>query len=67
MSYKKKTFWSDEAHIHFHRNKGKVVGGYYFRAFDLVKFMKKLEDNDLEVVGLEFDGNNVNVIIKRDE
>ena len=62
----KKTFWSDEAHIHFHRNKGKISGGYYFRAFDLVKFLKKIEDNDLEVVGLEFDGNNVNVLVKGD-
>ena len=46
---------------------GAASGGYYFRAFDLVKFMKKLEDNDLEVVGLEFDGNNVNVLVKGDE
>ena len=28
--------------------------------------MKKLKDNDLEVVGLEFDGNNVNVLVKGD-
>mgnify|MGYP000009859595 CR=1 FL=1 len=62
-----KTFWSDEAHIHFHRNKGKVIGGYYFRAFDLVKFMKLVEKEEGEVVGLEFDGNNVNIIIKADE
>ena len=66
MSYKKKTFWSDEAHIHFHRNKGKVVGGYYFRAFELVKFMKLVEEEG-EVVGLEFEDNNVNVIIKANE
>ena len=62
----KKIFWSDEAHIHFHRNKGKVVGGYYFRAFDLVKFMKLVEKEEGEVVGLEFEDNNVNVIIKAD-
>ena len=61
---KKKTFWSDEAHIHFHRNKGEVVGGYYFRAFDLIKFMKLIEEEEGEVVGLEFEDNNVNVIIK---
>ena len=48
---------------------GKASGGYYFRAFDLVKFFKRLEDNGEEVVGLEFDGNNVDVIIsdKKDE
>ena len=46
---------------------GKVKGGYYFRAFDLVKFLKRLkEEENKEVVGLEFDGNNVNVIV-RDE
>ena len=44
---------------------GKVEGGYYFRAFDLVKFLKRLkEEENKEVVGLEFDGNNVNVIVK---
>ena len=54
---KNKHFWVDGF-------KGKVQGGYYFRAFDLVKFMKKLEKEVDEVVGLEFDGNNVNVIVK---
>ena len=60
----KKTFWSDEAHIHFHKNKGKISGGYYFRAFELVKFMKLVEEEEGEVIGLEFEDNNVNVIIK---
>ena len=48
---------------------GKASGGYHFRVFDLVKFFKKLEDKGEEVVGLEFDGNNVDVIIsnKKDE
>ena len=59
MESKNRFFWKDEY-------EGPVQGGYYFRAFDLVKFMKKLEDNDLEVVGLEFDGNNVNVLVKGD-
>ena len=58
---KKKTFWLDEF------KDGKARGVYYFRAFDLVQFLKKLENNDLEVVGLEFDGNNVNVLVKGDE
>ena len=61
---KKKTFWSDEAHIHFHKNKGKISGGYYFRAFELVKFMKLVEEEEGEVIGLEFEDNNVNIIIK---
>ena len=63
---KKKIFWSDEAHMHFYMNKGQVRGGYYFRAFDLIKFMKLVEKEEGEVVGLEFEDNNVNVIIKAD-
>ena len=51
-------FWRDGFDI------GRVEGGYYFRAFELVKFLKKLEKLNKEVVGLEFDGNNVNVIVK---
>ena len=52
-----KIFWKDGF-------EGKATGGYYFRAFDLVKFFKRLNDNDKEVVGLEFDdSNNVNVIV----
>ena len=54
----KKIFWLADF------TEGTTVGGYYFRAFDLVKFMKKLEKEVDEVVGLEFDGNNVNVIVK---
>ena len=57
---KDKTFWKDDV-------RGQVHGGYYFRAFDLVKFIKKVENKEGEVVGLEFDGNNVNIIIKRYE
>ena len=55
-----KIFWKDGFN-------GEAEGGYYFRAFDLVKFFKKLEKENKEVVGLEFDGNNVNVIVKKDE
>ena len=54
---KKKIFWVDS-------HRGPARGGYYFRAFDLVKFMKKVQVEVNEVVGLEFDGNNVNVIVK---
>ena len=54
---KKKIFWLDKFN-------GKAQGGYYFRAFDLIKFMKLVEKEEGEVVGLEFEDNNVNVIIK---
>ena len=56
---KNKIFWVDNFN-------GKANGGYYFRAFDLVKFMKLVEKEEGEVVGLEFDGNNVNLIVKAD-
>ena len=36
---KNRFFWKDGY-------EGSVQGGYYFRAFDLVKFFKKLENND---------------------
>ena len=55
---KKKIFWLDEF------KEGKAQGGYYFRAFDLVKFMKLVEKEEGEIVGLEFEDNNVNIIIK---
>tara|TARA_R110002020_G_scaffold461795_1_gene680918 strand:- start:34 stop:228 length:195 start_codon:yes stop_codon:yes gene_type:complete len=53
-----KTFWKDGF-------EGEAKGGYYFRAAELVKFFKRLKANDKEVVGLEFDGNNVNVIVSQ--
>jgi len=58
----KKIFWSDKASPN-----GKYRGGIYFRAFDLVKFMKLVEKEEGEVVGLCFDGNNVDVIIKEND
>ena len=54
----KKMFWLDKFKGDF------AQGGYYFRAFDLIKFMKLVEEEEGEVVGLEFEDNNVNVIIK---
>ena len=56
----KKIFWLDKF------KEGTAQGGYYFRAFDLIKFMKLVEKEEGEVVGLEFEDNNVNVIIKAD-
>ena len=56
---KDKTFWKEELEW-----KGEIKGGYYFRAFELVEFFEKLGKEKKEVVGLEFDGNNVNVIVR---
>ena len=57
----KKIFWLDKF------KEGTAQGGYYFRAFDLIKFMKLVEKEEGEVVGLEFDGNNVNVMIRAND
>ena len=57
---KKKIFWVDNFN-------GKASGGYYFRAFDLVKFMKLVEKEEGEVVGLCFEDNNVDIIIKKNK
>lgn len=44
---------------------GQCKGGYYFRAFDLIKFFEKLEDGGYgKVVALEFEDHNVNVIVE---
>jgi len=55
-----KIFWLDQW-------EGEAVGGYYFRAHDFIKFIKRIEEEkDTKVVGLEIDGNNINVIVKKD-
>ena len=37
-----------------------------FRAFDLNKFIKKVEvDDNNEVVGIKFEGNNLELIVKK--
>jgi hypothetical protein len=50
-------FWKDGFN-------GEAEGGVYFRSFDLNKFIKKLEEKD-EVVGIKFEGNNLELIIKK--
>lgn len=42
---------------------GKAKGGIYFRSFDLSQFLKKIEANDEEVVGLRFEGNELEVLV----
>ena len=47
---------------------GVVKGGIYVRSFDLKKFLELVETNESgnggEVVGLRFDGNNLEVLVK---
>tara|TARA_B100002019_G_C21131594_1_gene528545 strand:- start:114 stop:305 length:192 start_codon:yes stop_codon:yes gene_type:complete len=42
---------------------GKAKGGIYFRSFDLNKFLEEVEASDEEVVGLRFEGNNLEVLV----
>ena len=47
---------------------GSAKGGLMFRSFDLNKFLQKIE-NEMgeEVVGVEFEGNNLNILINDNE
>ena len=60
----KKIFWSDNAHLYHHKDGVKFRGGIYFRSFDLNKFIQRVEKEEGEVVGLCFEGNNVDIIVK---
>lgn len=45
----------------------KAKGGIYFRSFDLNKFVREVEEKGEEVVGIQFDGNNIQIIVKSNE
>jgi hypothetical protein len=58
--FKEQVFWKDGVDAICN-------GGLFYRAFDLVKFLEKVEadtENGGEVVGLKFDGNNLEIIVK---
>ena len=46
---------------------GEANGGLHFRSFDLNKFIKKVEKDSTEVVGIKFEENNLELIIKNKE
>jgi len=54
--FEQEVFWKDGF-------EGNAKGGIMFRSFDLNKFIKKVEE-DQEVVGIKFDGNNLELIVK---
>ena len=59
--FEEKVFWKEGF-------EGKAKGGLMFRSFDLNKFLQKVENKSgEEVVGFEFDGNNLNVLINGNE
>jgi|TARA_R100000231_G_C5312275_1_gene160771 hypothetical protein len=46
---------------------GKAEGGIFFRSFELNKFLERVEANDEEVVGLKFEGNNVEILVNKNK
>tara|TARA_B100000963_G_scaffold107699_1_gene93661 strand:+ start:1118 stop:1309 length:192 start_codon:yes stop_codon:yes gene_type:complete len=46
---------------------GKAEGGIFFRSFELNKFLEQVEAKDEEVVGLRFEGNNIEVLINKNK
>ena len=48
-------FWLDEF-------EGEAKGGLWFRAFDLNKFIQKVQTDNKKVVGIRFEGNNLELI-----
>tara|TARA_R100000951_G_C2504600_1_gene138479 strand:- start:337 stop:534 length:198 start_codon:yes stop_codon:yes gene_type:complete len=60
--FEEKVFWKDGL-----KDSDEVKGGIYFRSFELNKFIKLVEKEEGEVVGLEFEDNNIHIIIKEYE
>jgi hypothetical protein len=50
-----KIFWLDGF-------EGEAKGGIFFRSFDLNQFIRSIEEEGDEVVGIEIDGNNLQII-----
>lgn len=56
--FEDRIFWKDGF-------KGEAEGGIHFRSFDLNKFIEKIEiEEGKEVVGIQFEGNNIELITK---
>lgn len=51
-----KIFWKDGDY--------KAKGGYFFRSFDLNKFIEKVESEVGEVVGISFEDSNCELIVR---
>jgi len=60
--FEEKVFWKEGL-----KDNDEVKGGIYFRSFELNKFIKLVEKEEGEVVGLEFEDNNIHIIIKEYE
>lgn len=53
--FKEVVFWKDGF-------SGNAEGGFYFRSFELNKFMEGIEERGGTVVGIVFTGNNCEII-----
>ena len=54
----KNIFWKD----HY---EGDASGGIFIRAYALSQFIKKVEEEKGTVVGIRFEGNNAELIVKK--
>lgn len=57
--FENKVFWKEDF------TEGEARGGFFFRSCDLNKFLEKVEKNGGEVVGIRFEGNDLEVIVKK--
>ena len=55
QEFETEIFWLNEF-------EGEAKGGLWFRAFDLNKFIQKVQTDDKKVVGMRFEGNNMELI-----
>lgn len=53
--FKDKVFWKDGFD-------GRAEGGFFFRSFDLNKFMEGITERGGNIVGIQFTGNNCEII-----
>ncbi len=53
--FKDVVFWKDGFN-------GRAEGGFFFRSFDLNKFMEGITERGGNVVGIQFTGNNCEII-----
>ena len=58
MAFNEKIFWAEDF------EGGPAKGGIFTRSFELRQFLELVEEKDKEVVGLRFDDNNLEVIVK---
>lgn len=56
MSFNEKIFWVEDF------SGGLAQGGIFTRSFELKEFLERVEESDKQIVGLKFDGNNLEIL-----